>query len=78
MRTDKLSILKHRLSKIGIDITLSSNLPWVYLHEVNGKRVEELYMANHGFTIAFLNREIKLTDLGEIFKVIRKYSAKNK
>ena len=34
---DKLTTFKNRLSKIGIEITLSGNIPWIYLSSVNGK-----------------------------------------
>ena len=42
-----------RMNKIGIDIGLIGNYPWIYLDTVNGKKVKGTFMANHGFT-AFL------------------------
>ena len=73
----KLDIFIQRLKKIGIDISLSSNTPWIYIDKINGKKVIEKFEANHGFTIAFLpirkNQELQFTDIGEIFKLIRKY-----
>lgn len=75
---DKIVVFIERLKKIGIDITLSSNFPWIYLDTINGKKVTEKFHAEHGFTIAFLpirhNQQIKFTDITEIFKLIRKYT----
>lgn len=77
---DKLKILIDRLKKIGIDIKVGGNYPWIYLDSINGKRVVEKYQADYGFTIAFQpirpNQELRLTDIGEIFKLIRKYTKK--
>jgi hypothetical protein len=66
-----------RLKRIGIEVRLSGNYPWIYLDEVNGKRVMEKFCGNHGFTIAFLpirkDQKMELTDIREVFKIIRKY-----
>jgi hypothetical protein len=74
---DKITIFVERLKKIGIEVKLAGNYPWVYLDEINGKRVIEKFQGNHGFTIAFLpireNQELNFTDISEIFKLIRKY-----
>ena len=48
--TSVISRFKRRLSNIGIEVTLTGNIPWVYLTEVNGIRVTEKYSGNHGFT----------------------------
>ena len=73
----KLDIFVKRLEKIGIEITLFGNYPWIYLDTVNKNKVKETFQANHGFTIAFLpvrlEQELNFTDIGEIFKAIRKY-----
>lgn len=65
-----------RLRKIGIEITMSGNYPWVYLDTVNGNRVKEKLHSNHGFTIFFRairpGEKDKLTDISLIFKTIRK------
>jgi hypothetical protein len=75
---DKLTIFVERLKKININLELVGNYPWIYIDKINGKRVTEKFRAEHGFTIAFLpirnNQEIILTDLNEIFKLIRKYN----
>jgi predicted transcriptional regulator len=75
---DKLAILVNRLKKIGIEVELFGNSPWVYLDEVCGKKVKEQYLANHGFTIAFYptiqGKDFEITNIGEIFKILRKYA----
>ena len=77
---NKLTIFKKRLEKIDIKIEMESNIPWVYLHKINGEIVKEKYQADHGFTVAFSpirkGQELKFTDLTEIFKLIRKYIKK--
>jgi len=76
--TDKLAVFVERLKKIGIDVKLSGNFPWIYLDEINGVRVTERFEANHGFTVMFLpgrndSPVSEFTDITEIFKLIRKY-----
>lgn len=75
---DKLTVFVDRLNRIGIEVKLTGNFPWVYLDSINGKRVKEKFQANHGFCIAYLpirkGQDIKFTDITKIFKVIRKYS----
>lgn len=74
-----LDILVKRLNKIGIEIKLAGNYPWIYLEEVNSNRIQEddYYLANHGFTIAFMpmsdREKMKITDIKKTFEVIRKY-----
>lgn len=43
----------NRLSKIGVDVHLVSNYPWVYLDGVNGKKIKEKFKANHGYCIGY-------------------------
>ena len=76
--TDKLDVFVKRLKKIGIDVKLSGNFPWVYLYEINGIRVTESLAANHGFTVMFLpgrndSPPSEFTDIKEIFNLLRKY-----
>lgn len=77
---EKLDVFVKRMKKIGIDIQLLGNYPWIYIDRINGIRVKEKYMADHGWTIAFLpvrrDRELQFTDINEIFKIIRKYGCK--
>jgi hypothetical protein len=72
-----LGVLIKRLKKIGINIEIVTNYPWIYIEKINGKIVKEKFMANHGFTVAFMpihkEQKLKLTDSKEIFKLIRKY-----
>ena len=73
----KIDVFVRRLEKIGIDITILGNFPWIYIHTINGKVVKERYMGDHGFTIAFLpirkDQKLQFTDIGKIFELIRKY-----
>lgn len=81
-KRDILKTFVERMQRIGIDIKLVGNYPWIYLNEINGKRVTETFEANHGFTIAFLpirnDQQMKFTDISEIFKLIRKYIKEDK
>jgi len=76
---DKITRFVERLKKIGIDVKLSGNFPWVYIDEICGKRVTEKFEANHGFTLIFLpgrndSPPSEFTDITEIFKLLRKYT----
>ena len=77
MDKTKLDILISRMSKLNIKLELVGNYPWIYLHKVNNNLITEKYLANHGFTIAFLpikkDQKLQLTNISEIFKIIRKY-----
>ena len=74
-----ITTLKNRLSKIGIEIELSGNYPWIYLDKVNGNRIkQEDFTANHGFNIAWFgirnDDKIKFAeDPKKIISIIRKY-----
>jgi hypothetical protein len=72
---NEVKIFINRLKKIGIELELIGNVPWIYLSKVNGNRVQpEDYNANHGFTIAWNRDKIELdSDTKQIFQVIRKY-----
>jgi hypothetical protein len=76
-KLNKLDVFIKRTQAIGVDITLGGNYPWIYIDTINGKRVKEKFQAEHGFTLAFYpirpNQDISFTDIGEIFKLIRKY-----
>jgi hypothetical protein len=78
---EKLDSLYSKLQKIGIDIILGSNYPWIYLDYINGVRVKEKLDADHGFAIAFFpikpGKKIKLNNIPETFKLIRKYCNEN-
>jgi hypothetical protein len=70
-----ISSFYNRLKKIGIEIELSGNYPWVYLEKVNGYKVHERFYGNHGFTVFFLagepNAKASITDIPTVFKKIR-------
>jgi len=76
---EKLKVFRERLKKLGIDIELFSNVPWIYIDKINGNRVkrEDFFCGDHGFTIAFhpvrKGQELEFTDITKIFELIRKY-----
>lgn len=79
LSTDKLKVFIERLKKLGIEVKLSGNFPWIYLDKINGVRVTERFEANHGFTVMFLpgrndSPPSEFTDITEIFKLLRKYT----
>jgi hypothetical protein len=73
---------RDRLKKIGIEIELEGNVPWIYLKSVNGNKIkpEDWINANHGYTIGWypisVVDEISLNwhDMDLTFKLIRKYA----
>ena len=77
--SDKITVFVERLKKIGIEVKLVGNYPWVYIDEICGIKVKEKFAGNHGFTIIFLpvrtdTPPTDFVDIGETFKLIRKYS----
>lgn len=72
---NELVVLKNRLSKIGIEIELIGNIPWIYLTKVNNNIIDESdFTANHGFVIAWDRDKIELDpNRKRIFEIIRKY-----
>jgi len=60
-----------RLNRIGVDVELVANYPWVYMNKVNGVLVTEDFMANHGFTAFFVAREERWSDRRRVFAKIR-------
>lgn len=74
---DTITIFVKRLQRIGIEVTFSGNMPWIYLDTVNGKKVTERYEGNHGFTAFWYpirpNTPIKISSITEVFKILRKY-----
>lgn len=65
----------NRLEKIGIQVELIGNYPWIYLDKVNGKKVQGKFEGNHGFTCFW--RAIKtgqkdhISDISVVFNKIR-------
>jgi hypothetical protein len=77
-----LTILGDRLKRIGIDVEFVGNYPWIYLHTINGIRVQEKTPdSNHGFTIAWLpvrnDKPFRFDNTKEMFELIRKYIKEN-
>lgn len=80
-KINEITVFVERLKKIGIEIKLSGNYPWIYLDEVNGNKIkrEDYFNANHGYTIAWsggmVNTEPHLNwhDIKKTFELIRKY-----
>ena len=64
-----------RLKKIGINVEVAANYPWVYLLSVNGVRVRKKYYSDYGFTLGWLpprpNEEFRFSDISTIFQAIR-------
>jgi len=64
-----------RLKRIGIEVELAANYPWIYLTTINGNVVKEKYMAEHGFTAFWfpvnLTDNTKFTDRRKVFSKIR-------
>ena len=68
----------NRLRKIGIEVKISFNVPWIYIDSINGKRVKEKRYSKYGYTVAFMpikkGQNIKFLDLRDTFNLIRKYN----
>jgi tRNA splicing ligase len=79
MRKTNLCRMMDRLKKIGVNLELAGNYPWVYILKINGKWVKESYQSEHGFVLCFSPKE---TDgdfsfaygFSDAFKLIRKYT----
>ena len=71
----EIEIFTKRLEKVGVKIELASNYPWIYITKINDKNVVEKFSSEHGFVIAVLPlaQRFRFTDIGELFKLIRKY-----
>jgi len=65
----------NRLEKIGINVELISNHPWVYLYKVNGKFVKGKFNSEYGFTVffkaLFIDQPDTICDTKIIFNKIR-------
>lgn len=78
---NEIERFRARLEKINIKIELVGNIPWIYLHKVNGNVVqkEDWINANHGYTVAWHGVKIgsephlNWLDMKETFRIIRKY-----
>lgn len=78
---NEVQIFINRLKKIGIELELEGNAPWIYLKSVNGNIIkqEDWVNANRGYTIAWYPLTIKKDftlnwhDIRLTFNIIRKY-----
>ena len=72
---DIVTVFVERMAKLGIEVKLCGNYPWIYLDEINGKRVkpEDYYLGNHGFTIAWYRDVMEIIDVSKTIALIRKY-----
>jgi hypothetical protein len=76
---ERLNTFVRRMKKIGVDVQLIGNYPWIYIDSVNGNKIkqEDFYYGNHGYTIAFipirLGEKLELIDISKTIKLIRKY-----
>lgn len=65
----------NRLNRLGIEVTLIGNYPWVYLHTVNNKQIKETFCANHGYTVFFMpidnKQKVRFSDRRTVFSKIR-------
>jgi hypothetical protein len=72
---------RERLKKIGYEIELEGNAPWIYLKSVNENPIKrkDWTNANHGYCIAWsgvkLNEEPHMNwyHIKKTFEIIRKY-----
>ena len=77
---NEIEVFRNRLKKIGIELELFGNVPWIYIDKVNGNKVSRKdYNANHGYNFAWYpvkNGEEPHLDWSVIkrtFEIIRKY-----
>ena len=79
----KLKVFRERMKKLGIELEMWSNYPWIYISKINGNVIkqEDYFHGNHGFTVGFHpskpDQEFDFTDIGRIFKLIKKYRHDN-
>ncbi len=67
-----------RLTKIGIEIELMGNVPWVYLRSVNGITVTEKKNARHGYCIDYKTDKRHLNFRKDLFAKVRELLGKEK
>lgn len=73
--SNEVEKLRIRLLKIGIDLELTGNYPWIYLSKIKGKVVKEKNNSEHGFVIGYSthNGTILIKDSSKIFSLLRDY-----
>ncbi|MCK9476562.1 MAG: hypothetical protein M0R46_11615 [Candidatus Muirbacterium halophilum] len=78
MKTN-LCRMMDRLKKVGVDLELAGNYPWVYINKINGKYVKENFQSDHGFVLCFspktTNGDYSFAyGFTDAFNLIRKYT----
>ena len=72
---EPIEIFIRRMKKIGIEVELVANYPWIYLDKVNGKKVKEQFLGEHGFTAFWspvrADKPEVMTDIKVVFNKIR-------
>ena len=70
-----LEIFIRRLKKLGIQVELIRNFPWVYLDKINGVKIKIQFMSEHGYHMYWSpirpNQQGKFTDISHLFNTIR-------
>lgn len=65
----------NRLKKIGVEVELVGNYPWVYLDCVNGVKITEKFCARHGFTAFFIpvkhGEQVRFSNRRRVFAKVR-------
>lgn len=69
-----------RLKKLGIELQLIGNYPWVYIDKIQGIRVTEKLDSEHGFVLGHSSirkgQQFTFNNITETFKLIRKHVTK--
>ena len=78
---NNLTRLMKRLEKVGVELKLAGNYPWVYITHINGKRVKETFQSDHGFVMCFspktTNGDFSFAyGFTDTFNLIRKYTSR--
>jgi hypothetical protein len=73
----KLEIFLERMKKIGINLELVGNYPWIYLDRINGKKVKEKFDSRHGFVIGYSpikpGQHFEFKDTKVLFELLKEY-----
>jgi hypothetical protein len=69
--TPALERVTKRLAKIGIELELIGNVPWVYLKSVNGIPVTEKKNARYGYCVDYMIDKRHLNFRKDLFAKVR-------
>ena len=80
MKENPIAVLTKRLAKLNITVEFIGNVPWIYLDKVNGNKIATKLDSDYGFTAFWYpiktDGEIKVNNITELFKEIRKHIRK--